>query len=678
MTDKVKAFLDELRSREYRKVRVDGDWEEASKIFEAVPIGLRNAVMTEAMLHREVPYFLPGDRFGFNRTVKELPYDWTDKEDGSKQKQHTFDGNVTPNWKSVMERGLDDVLRQISALSEAADEEQRDFYEAMRRSTEAVLDLADRYRTAAVAEGYEELAVALGQVPHGAARSFYEACVFFKILIFAFRCSGMNHLTFGRFDQYMYDYYAQDLKRGVSHDELLETLELFFISINLDTDLYRGVQTGDNGQSMVLGGLNRDGSESFNDLSALCMDASLELSLIDPKVNLRVNRKTPISLYEYGTKMTKKGLGFPQYCNDDVIIPYLTSLGYEEADAYNYTVAACWEVISPNNGADRDNNATLNFPKVVNAAIHAHLKEDMCFDELLGQVRTAILDECEALRRSHPTRVSHRNFLLSIAMDGCLEKGRDFTRGGTKYYNYGCHGAGIANATDALAAVRQTVFEEKSVTADELLEALDRNFEGYEALRNRLLSCPKMGNNEDSVDSLADFLMTAAEDGMHGKPNGHFGGVWRMGTGSAMEYILSAKSCPATADGRCDGEAYACSFSPSLSAKLNGPLSVIQSFTKHKMTRISNGGPLTLELHDTVFRNEEGEKKVAQLVKLFIELGGHQLQLNAVNRDRLLDAQAHPENYPNLIVRVWGWSGYFCELDPMYQNHIIRRTEFSV
>ena len=105
---------------------------------------------------------------------------------------------------------------------------------------------------------------------------------------------------------------------------------------------------------------------------------------------------------------------------------------------------------------------------------------------------------------------------------------------------------------------------------------------------------------------------------------------------------------------------------------------MIQSFTKFDMTKIINGGPLTLEVHDSVFRNEEGEKKVAQLVRAFIELGGHQLQLNSINRDTLLDAQAHPEKYPNLIVRVWGWSGYFCELDPEYQNHIIKRTEFYV
>ena len=185
-----------------------------------------------------------------------------------------------------------------------------------------------------------------------------------------------------------------------------------------------------------------------------------------------------------------------------------------------------------------------------------------------------------------------------------------------------------------------------------------------------------MGNNDDYVDELACVLMDVFTSSMNNRPNSR-GGIWRAGTGSAMEYILSARECPATADGRKAFTPYASSFSPAITTKLNGPLSVIQSFTKFDMKRIINGGPLTLEIHDTVFRNPEGEKKVAELVKAFVALGGHQLQLNAVNRDRLLEAKAHPEDYPNLIVRVWGWSGYFVELDRVYQDQIIRRAEFA-
>ena len=192
-----------------------------------------------------------------------------------------------------------------------------------------------------------------------------------------------------------------------------------------------------------------------------------------------------------------------------------------------------------------------------------------------------------------------------------------------------------------------------------------------------LISSPKMGDNDDYVDSLATEIIQAFSDNMNGRDNG-IGGVWRAGTGSAMEYIWRGEECPATADGRRSGEPYSSSFSPSLDVKNNGLLSVIQSFTKYDMKNIINGGPLTVEIHDSVLRSDVGISKVAMLVKTFIALGGHQLQLNSVNRERLLDAQANPEKYPGLIVRVWGWSGYFSELDVKYQNHIIRRVEHTI
>ena len=674
MTDLVKQSLEVLRKGEYKNGRVDNQGYDLTELMVTLPKELQDTVLLEDMLRRETPYFLEHDIFGFNRSQIYCPIYYN--QDGKRVKG--MGGNITPNYRRIIENGFDAILAQIDALAAInTSEEQQYFYEAMRRNCEAVLEIAERYRLAAEQTGKHRLAEALARVPHKAAETFYEACLFQKLLIYAMRCARGTHITLGRFDQYMLSYFEADLARGISREELLETLELFFISLNVDGDLYFGVQQGDNGQSLVLGGFDKDGNDQFNDLSRLCMDAALELSLIDPKINLRVGKKTPDWLYEYGTKLTKQGLGFPQYCNDDVIVPYMMSLGYDEEDAYNYTVAACWEVISPNNGCDVPNIATFSFPEVMNRAVHQTLATATSFEELMKQVREQTRLECEEIQKTYTDKKGERNCFLSLLVDGCMEKGADICQRGAKYHNYGCHGAGIATAADSLAAIRKLVFEEKTVSAQELLDALEANFEGYEPLRNRLLACPKMGNNDDYVDAIAAELMTDFEDFMHGKPNGQ-GGIWRAGTGSAMEYILTARKCGATADGRLAGDAFGCSFSPSVTCKLDGPLSVIQSFTKHDLGRIANGGPLTMELHDTVFRNEEGEKKVAQLVKAFVYLGGHQFQLNSINRDRLLDAQEHPEDYPNLIVRVWGWSGYFCELDKEYQDHIIRRTEFSV
>jgi len=267
--------------------------------------------------------------------------------------------------------------------------------------------------------------------------------------------------------------------------------------------------------------------------------------------------------------------------------------------------------------------------------------------------------------------------LLSLLMKGGLEHGSDVPEYFCKYHNYGYHGVGLANAADALMAVKACVFEEQSVTKQALLTAMEENFEGHESLRRKLLDAPKVGNNLKEPDELLCKLMSFYSKAMNNKDNG-LGGICRAGTGSAQNYISSAKKCGATADGRRAGDPYPSSYSPALGMPTAGPLSVIQSFTKYDLSEIINGGPLTMEVSDTVFRNPEGVEKVALLVQAFIALGGHQLQLNVLNRETLKDARMHPENHRDLIVRVWGWSGYFTELDKPYQDHIISRTAFSV
>ena len=187
---------------------------------------------------------------------------------------------------------------------------------------------------------------------------------------------------------------------------------------------------------------------------------------------------------------------------------------------------------------------------------------------------------------------------------------------------------------------------------------------------------PKMGDNIDSVDAIAAALMGWFADSLEGRKNER-GGIYRAGTGSAMFYLWHANELEASPDGRRKGDPLGTNFSPSLYVKSKGPFSVIQSFTKCPVQRAINGGPLTMEFHSTVFNTEEGIEQVAALVKAYIDKGGHQLQLNSINRERMLDAQKHPENYRNMIVRIWGWSAYFVELDKEYQDHLIARQEFS-
>ncbi len=666
MTDHIKQLLQILKSGSYKASRYQTNIVLPPELAD-LSGGMQDAYALRQVLQNETLYLHPGDRIGFNRgntTVEHTAADGTRRVSGI--------GNMIPDYERALQKGLDALRDEVVQRLEDCSPAQDDFLRSVLLALDAALELADRAALQAQKCGATQLAAALAQVPRKPARTLHEACVFMKFLIFTLKCNRNVHIPLGRFDKYMRRYYYADLQAGKSRESLLETVEEFFISLNFDGDLYAGVQTGDNGQSLVLGG-----NGSFDDFSHLCMEASLELNLIDPKINLRVDKNTPDELYEFATLMTRQGMGFPQYCNDDVVIPGLIQLGYAPEDAADYAVAACWEYIVPGKGADVPNIRTLNFPKAVNQAVFAGLEQCVDFNALLERVKAAIQAECDLLMEDCKRRRPHPSPYLSLFMQNCILSGTDVAYGGGVYNNYGFHGAGIATAADALAAIRQVVFEKEEYTKAQLLEALQKDFEGFGPLRNRLLSCSKMGNGDPSVDSIGYELLETFGDYLNGKPN-PMGGIFRAGTGSAMEYWFSAQTVGATADGRRAAQPYGCSFSPSLEARLSGPLSCIRSFTGMDLKKVINGGPLTMELHHTVFRNREGIQKVAQLVKAFVALGGHQLQLNCINRQQLLDAIEHPEDHKNLIVRVWGWSGYFNELDTHFKEHIIKRTEFTI
>ena len=634
---------------------------------------MRTAKRLSQALAMETPYFFEGELIAFTRTVPNLPRIFDEAEWAAITERHFIHelgsvSNLSPDYASVMNAGLLALRGKLGDSDEHA---------AMRLSIDAVLELTKRYEAAARAKGYDDLADALARVPALPPRTFREALQSLRILHYALWCEGDYHNTLGRFDQYMFPYLKADLEAGrETEDSAFELLEAFFLACNRDSDLYPGMQQGDNGQSLVLGGMLPDGTEGFNLLSRWCLRASAELRLIDPKINLRVNKNTPLEVYELGTELTKLGLGFPQYENDDVAIPGLEALGYETEDARNYVMAACWEFIIPGKGMDIVNIGALPFANIVDRVIRERLREVRSLDELKAIVREEIFADVRRTLEERKDLYFIPSPYLSLFFDGCLEQSRDISLG-CQYNNWGLHGTGVAPAADMLAAVEQEVFQ-GATTPDELLGAMAANFEGYDRLHDRLkYHCPKAGNDDDRADSLVAWLLSTFADAVEGLRNER-GGVIRAGTGSAMFYIFHANALGATADGREAGVPLPANYAPSLNIRLNGPVSLIKSFSKPNLRRTINGGPLTIEFSESVFTQAESITKVAQLVRLFVLRGGHQLQLNTVNRDRMLDAQVHPENYRNLIVRVWGWSGYFVELDKCYQDHIIRRAELLI
>ena len=671
MTDRIQALMHFQWERLHHEARVSlPETLPLTYRDRSLPDYARTALRLEQALRLEKPYFFRNELIAFTRTVPALPRIYDDLEWAAITEGHFIHelgnvSNLSPDYGSVISVGLKELESRLTNSP---------YHRAMRTSIEAVLDLTKRYEQAARAEGLTEIADILARVPALPARTFREALQSLRILHYCMWCEGDYHNTLGRFDQYMFPYLKADLDSGRETEEsAFELLEAFFLACNRDSDLYPGMQQGDNGQSMVLGGMLPDGSDGFNILSEWCLKASGELRLIDPKINLRVNGKTPLSVFEMGTQLTKLGLGFPQYENDDVAIPGLMALGYDEEDARNYVMAACWEFIIPGKAMDIVNIGALPFANIVDRVLRAHLTHCRSLEELKPIIREEIFSEVRSILAKRVNLYVIPSPYLSLFFEGCLEKERDISLG-CKYNNWGLHGTGVAPAADMLAAADQVVFR-GDTPAEELLRAMEADFEGYEKLHDILkYHCPKAGNDDDRADSLVGWLLETFADAVKGLRNER-GGIIRAGTGSAMYYIFHAEELGATADGREAGVPLPANYAPSLNIRLDGPVSLIKSFSKPDLSRTINGGPLTIEFSESVFTQEESITKVARLVQLFILRGGHQLQLNTVNRERLLDAQAHPENYRNLIVRVWGWSGYFVELDKCYQDHIIRRAE---
>jgi len=649
----------------------------------------RAARLTRRMCEAQTVVIEPDEQIVFTRTVRRVSALYRPEQMEERLAGRVFHelgpiSNVCADWGMVLGQGL--IARRAAAEAArarlAGDQEAKTFVDAAIETIDAVLALARRYAEAARALGRGDLADVLERVPAYPATTFREALQSLRLCHAVLWLSGHYHCGLGRLDQYLWPYLEEDLAKGrLDLAEAQELLEEFFISLNKDSDLYPGIQQGDNGQSLMLGGARRDGGDGVNPLTGMAMEAGRKVALIDPKINLRVTRDTNLGLLAKGVQLTRIGLGFPQWCNDEVIIPGLVAAGYELEDARDYSVAACWEFIIPGKGMEVVNIGAVSMPAAADQAIRAGLEAGENFDRIIERTDANLAEQVRAVTKSSRTLLLPPAPWYSVLMDGCLERGRDLCHG-LKYNNFGIHGAGSSNAADALAAVRALVYERRRIDPARLIRALDSDFEGEEALRTELQEdAPKVGNNDDLVDDLLVKLFDRFADACAAAGDNGRGGHYRPGTGTAMYYIWLARghegmtepTVGATADGRRKGAFFSSSLAPSPNVQVRGPLSVLQSFGKLDYRRVCNGGPLTMELADSLFRGTDAIEKVALYVRAFIRSGCQQMQLNTLNVDTLRDAKLHPERHRNLVVRVWGWSGYFCELDESYQDQIIGR-----
>lgn len=689
MSDRIKELREKCRSGAYHKYRKTGfDFSEIRSAVEDMDAAGAEAFRLRSVLAMETPVIIKGERLQFTRTVGDvIPEIFPQKiVEAAGCRRFWPMGNSTPNYHIILSQGLEQRIAIIEGelLKYATTSEQHTYLSGIIKSCRAILEFADRYADAARAAGEPELALLLDKVPRRPAETLQEALQSVYFMSAMYRLAGYAHIGFGRADQYLIDFYRRDIAAGrESEESARELLSEFFLILCRDYDIFTGVQTGDNGQSLMVGGCKRDGSSAENELTTLLMDISADLKMIDPKINLRLDRNTSEKCLLSAAKLSGCGLGFPQYNNDEVIIPGLINFGYKTEDARDYTVAACWEFVIKN-GNDLPNIDAINFAYVADIAIRKLLREKLPFELLADEIRNAMRSTFAECQKKWKEFYIAPGPLFSAFEDVAIQCGCDIATEAGYHHHIGVHGCGSSTAADSIATVKRLVYDEKSIAPEELLSALENNFAGFEDLQKRLKECDtKVGcSSKDADDALKMMFDIFAEVLGEVKDNG-YGGKMRPGSGSAMYYVWFTQRkdrgqyLEATADGRAEGGYISSSLSPAPGVKPDGMLSVLKSYSKIDYNKICNGGPITMEFDPVCFASDQAVAKMTTLIKGFVNSGCQQLQWNVLDPDVLRHAQKYPEQHRDLVVRVWGWSGFFVELDKVFQDQIIGRHSFN-
>ena len=628
-------------------------------------------------------------------------------------------GHILPDVEGWLRLGIAGVRAKVRSARERVEVQgagHQVFYDAALVALQAAHEYIARYASLArQLAGEEEMASRARELMHIAdacdwisknpPRGFREAlqCVWFLFVLLQME-SNASSFSPGRFDQYMLPYLERDLGSGFltlpEAQALLEHLWLKFNSIVLlrssaSSRYFAGFPIGFN---IVLGGQLPDGGDATNALSYMCLRAQADLGLPQPNLSVRIHRDSPQEFLLASAAVISKGSGMPQVFNDEVIIPAQINRGIVPRDALNYAVVGCVELSTPGRALGWNDAALFNMTRVLELTLYGG--KDPLTGDRVGLETPALdeIDRFDKLEAAYGAHLAHFVALmargcnavdhvhaevlpspfLSTVIDDCIERGLDVTAGGAHHNFTGVQGVQIANVADSLAAVRQTVFEEKWLTGAEMLSALRVNYEGRQTLREHLLSrVPKYGNDDDRVDSLARRWADRYSELVCQYTNVR-GGQFQPGFYTVSAHVPMGEDVGATPDGRRAGEPLADGgLSPSAGLDRKGPTAVLRSVSKINLELASNGTLLNMKFLPSFFDGGEALERFANLLRGFCALRIPHVQFNVVSGATLRRAQAHPERYRHLVVRVAGYSAYFTELDRRLQLEIIRRTEFA-
>jgi formate C-acetyltransferase len=549
-----------------------------------------------------------------------------------------------------------------------------------------------------------EMARVCRKVPANAPETFHEMLqhYWFIHLGVITEVNPWDSFNPGRLDQHLYPFYKQEIENGsLTKESAIELLEAFWVKFNnhpsppkmgvtaLESNTYTDFAL------INLGGVKEDGSDAVNELTYIILDVIEEMRILQPSSMVQLSKKNPDKFIERAIKITKTGFGQPSIFNTDAIVKELLNQGKSIIDARNGGASGCVETgafgtesyiltgyfnlnkileITLNNGTDPKTGKQIGIEtgdprkfKNIDELFTAYKIQLNYFADIKLKGNN-IIEKLFAEELPVP--------FLSLIIEDCISNGVDYNAGGARYNTSYVQGVGLGSVTDNLTSIKYNVFDQKNVTMDELLKALEANFEGHDQLRHDLIyETPKYGNDDDYADLLAVEVFNVFYDAVNNKPT-YRGGKFRINMLPTTSHVYFGSVMKATPDGRKAFEPLSEGISPFQGADKKGPTAVLKSAAK--INHIKTGGTLlNQKFSPSFFKDDQSITKLGHLVRSYFRMDGHHIQFNVVSAKTLREAQKHPEKYSDLIVRVAGYSDYFNDLGEDLQNEIIRRTEHN-
>ena len=667
-----------------------------------------------------IPYWK--DRAMMSRINKLLPEEWHRLFEAGLYTEFLMQrgpGHTVADGK-IYRKGyldlIDDIDRELQSLDYNNDPralDKRDELEGMRLACQGMIIMGKRYAALARQSAEKEadskwqselleLAEVCDVVPAHAPRTFRQALqmYWFTHIGVTLEMNNWDAYSPGKLDQHLEPFYNREIQAGtLTRDEARELLENFWIQFNNQPAPPKvGITLKESATytdfcNINTGSLRPDGTSGVSEVSYLILEVMEEMKLLQPSSNVQISRKSPEHFLRKAVEISRKGWGQPAFYNAEAILQELLYMGKSLDDARESGIASgCVETGTAGKEA-YVLTGYLNIPKVfelvMNRGFDRYTEKQVALD--LGDLRTSssyreVYDsflrqlryvvDVKTAGNNLIERMYMRNMpvpLLSVITDDCIKKGMDYNAGGARYNTSYIQCVGIATITDSLSAIRKQVFEEKVLTMDRLLNACGENFEGYEDVFALVNEAPKYGNDDDYADAILRDVAQSLQETIAGRAT-------PKGAKTVVEFLPTTchvyfgQVMGASANGRKAGAALPDGISPEKGADRLGPTALIKSAAK--LDQLKTGGALlNQKFTPDVVAGENGLSNMSALIRSYFAMDGHHIQFNVIDRATLLDAQAHPEEYPHLIVRVAGYSDYFNNLDKALQDEIINRTE---